>query len=504
MVTRTRWAVLVAAALLLTTVSLPASAATNAAPNRFVSGWVPYWMATTGGATVTNATASPLLSDVSLFGSSSGLTTLAGRAHAAGLPVFQTLFSASTAGFMTPSARDATVKAIVAGVVAGNYDGVDIDYEFVWSVTRADWPKIQAQWVPFIIALSTALHARGKLLSVTVPPVWNGGASGYTVYAQPQIAPYVDRLRLMVYDWSITNPGPIAPDFWVKSVIAYSTTTAKVPPKKLQLGVPAYGRHWTTKKVAAQTCPEGALKKVDSITMRETAALATSHNVKGTYSYGELMLAWDETVTGLSKLPPPYVPSPRAVTVDNVAVPPTGLVSAVRLGIPRKVTCTVRHTVYVPDANTITNSAKSALASGWSGITLWTLGYETPDIFDAAHLGGIVPQRATGSPTVKLDPVARTTTTVTVKGIAFHPHFDLPVTVRVSFLQGATALPGTTDVVANLSRADTRVPAAIGPLHGFERVVLIPAGADTVCVTQLAWGGAPTAATQCTTIPAAA
>ena len=32
--------------------------------------------------------------------------------------------------------------------------------------------------------------------------VWNGGGSGYTVYAQDQIADAVDRLRLMVYDFN--------------------------------------------------------------------------------------------------------------------------------------------------------------------------------------------------------------------------------------------------------------------------------------------------------------
>jgi len=497
--------VLVAAALLLTTVSLPASAATPAAPNRFVSGWVPYWMSTTGGATITGAAASPLLSEVSLFGSSSGLTALAGKAHAAGLPVFQTLFSSSTAGFMSDAARAATVKAIVDGAVVGGYDGVDIDYEFVWSVKRADWPKIQEPWRLFVIALSDALHARGKLLSVTVPPVWNGGASGYTVYAQPQIAPYVDRLRLMVYDWSISNPGPIAPDFWVKSVIAYSTTTAKVPPKKLQLGVPAYGRHWTTKKVSTQTCPAGALKAVDSITMRETAALRAAHSAVATRSFGEVTFGWDETVTGLSKLPPPYIPSPTAVTVDNTSAGAAGLVAAVRLGIPRKVTCTVRHTVSVPDANTITNSAKSALASGWSGITLWTLGYETPDLFDAQHLGGIAAQRTSGPPALTLAPVTRTTTTVTVVGTAHNPAFDLPVPVQITFLQAnSTPVGAATNALANGAVSMPIALTGIGPFHGFSRVANIPVGATSVCVTQLAWGGAPLAATRrCAAIPAA-
>ena len=507
MVERTRWAVLVAAALLLTTLGLPVSAArpdvaTLASPNRFVSGWVPYWQATSGGATVTGVASTPYMSDVSLFGSSAGLTNLVTTAHAAGLPVFQTLFSSSTAGFET-AAMPTTVKSIVDGVVAGKYDGVDIDYEFVWSVSRTTWDKITPKWVAFVQKLSSELHARGKLLSVTIPPTWNAGSAGYTVYAQPLIAPYVDRLRLMVYDWSITNPGPIAPDYWVKSVIAYSTVTAGVPPKKLQLGVPAYGRHWNTKKVSTQTCPDGALKATDSITMRETAALAAAHSAVPTRSFGEITFGWDETVTGLTRLPPVYTPVARGITVDNERAGNTGLAKPVRLGVPRTVTCTVRHTVYIPDATTITTNAKSALASGWSGITLWTFGYETPDVFDAAHLGSVATQRASGAPVVAFDSLVRTTTTVTVKGVAFRPQFDLPISVRIIFRQAGVAVGTATDSLANLDRADTRVPAAIGPFHNYERTAVIPTGADSVCVTQLAFGGTPVGAAICKPIPAA-
>ena len=64
---------------------------------------------------------------------------------------------------------------------------------------------------------------------------------------------------------------------------------------------------------------------------------------------------------------------------------------------------------------------------------MWTFGYETPDVYDAAHLGGIVPQRATGAPGMALDSVTRTTTTVTVKGATFNPQFDLPVPVQIGF-----------------------------------------------------------------------
>lgn len=495
---RTRWAALVAAALLLTIVSVPTSAATPTSPNRFVSGWIPYWQTTSGGAVISNASSSPLLSEVSLFGSTTKLDALVGTAHAAGLPVFQTLFSSSTAGFMTAAARTTTVKAIVDGAVAGKYDGVDIDYEFVWSVKKEDWGTITPQWVAFVKSLSTALHARGKLLSVTVPPVWDSGSRGYTVYAQPQIAPYVDRLRLMVYDWSITNPGPIAPNFWVKQVIEYSTAIAKVPPKKLQLGVPAYGRHWWTKQSASETCPDGALKPVDSITMRETSGLASLHGVTPVrHSSGELTFSWTERVTGSTKLPPPYVAPTTHVGTVRTAAAATGLKPAVRLGTTRTVTCTVKHVVFVPDATTVRTNAQTALTAGWSGIAVWAFGYETAALY--AQLNTIAPQRPNTAPAITLDAPTATAGKLRVTGTAIDGRFDLPVPVRITATRigTSTVIPHTT--VANVSRAG--LPASIGPFHGFAQTFTLTAGSYRVCASMLLWGGVagPPAAT-CPTV----
>ena len=69
-----------------------------------------------------------------------------------------------------------------------------------------------------------------------------GVVRGYPVYAPQQIGAVVDRLKLMVYDWSVGSPGPISPMSWVNLVIAYNDPI--VPNHKLQLGIPSYGRDW--------------------------------------------------------------------------------------------------------------------------------------------------------------------------------------------------------------------------------------------------------------------
>ena len=85
----------------------------------------------------------------------------------------------------------------------------------------------------------------------------------YRVYDWESIAPYVDTLRVMTYDWSTGTPGPLAPLHWVDDTLAYAASVG-VPPGKLQLGIPTYGKDWVrrrraparrTRSVSRDRCP---------------------------------------------------------------------------------------------------------------------------------------------------------------------------------------------------------------------------------------------------------
>ena len=57
-------------------------------------------------------------------------------------------------------------------------------------------------------------------------PVYDDGQtddSGYWVYDYASIAPYVDAISVMAYDYSVAEPGPIAPLPWVEELMAGST-----------------------------------------------------------------------------------------------------------------------------------------------------------------------------------------------------------------------------------------------------------------------------------------
>lgn len=136
-----------------------------------------------------------------------------------------------------PYIRARHVQNIVDEVLARNYDGIDIDYEGLPESLR---PAFSA----FIVELSEALDAHGKLLTIAVHAkdcdyCGLGGFQDWVVIGQ-----HVDQMRIMTYDyhWRGGGPGPVAPLYWVESVAAYARTV--VDPSKIFIGVPFYGYDW--------------------------------------------------------------------------------------------------------------------------------------------------------------------------------------------------------------------------------------------------------------------
>jgi spore germination protein YaaH len=378
-------------------------------PNRFVSGWVPYWNATDGRAGFMDPNATTMFNDVSPFffsaladgtvglvGSRTALDTTSHQAHIRGLHVLPSITDGSGTLVMAailadPASRAAHIANIVSLTTTyPDIDGVDLDYEgFAFSDGRASWPTTQAAWRAFISELATALHNSGKLLSVTIPPTWvaAGNVTGYPVYDQAFIGVYADRVRLMVYDWSVSSPGPISPITWLNQVVAYSNSALANYKSKLQLGIPAYGRNWGRKVNSSEVCPDGALS-TSSIELENMQALIDAHGATPARhpESGEMYFSYDVVATGYSTAaipPPPYVPPP-SVAPRVAPAAGSGLEPALRLTPPTtQLSCTVRHYVYYPDATAIQQHAQVALTNGWSGVVLWALGYETADVYAA-------------------------------------------------------------------------------------------------------------------------
>ena len=159
---------------------------------QFVGGWMPWWQSTADRAEelATIAAAAPLLNEVSpfwyaahganidLLGNGTTLDNTVASLRACGLKVMPSIVDGNGKGVMAgiladPAQRTNHVQQITNLAVGKGYDGIDLDYEvFAFTDGRASWPTTQPNWVAFVAELGASLHANGKLLSVTVPPVW--------------------------------------------------------------------------------------------------------------------------------------------------------------------------------------------------------------------------------------------------------------------------------------------------------------------------------------------
>ena len=159
-----------------------------------------------------------------------------------------------------PATRRQHVEALVEFVVAGDYDGIDVNYEqFAFADGRSSWSATRPNWVAFVTELTEELHALDRTVTVSIPPVYGPGrtrGAGFWVYDHGTIAEVVDRIRIMAYDFSVADAGPIAPlDFVQRSVDGALSVVDD--PSKLVLGIPVYGYNWPI-DVRDGPCPADA------------------------------------------------------------------------------------------------------------------------------------------------------------------------------------------------------------------------------------------------------
>ena len=248
-----------------------------------------------------------------------------------------------------PTSRTNIVQSIKALVLKYNYDGIDLDFEVFYTQDgRSTWPALKPNWIIFIKELSSVLHEQGKLLSVTTPPDFapETKRAGNSVYSWAEIGPYIDRLRIMAYDFSTVTPGPIGPLPWSEDAVKHAVT--QMPASKVFLGIPGYGRDWITK--VEGVCPKDFTSSVvvgakAAVVMREAAALAASNNAPITYNSTH---------------------AESTFTYRKTYVDPTNSASF----------CTASRTVWFPDEKSY--AARTNLVGKYrlGGIAVWTFGME--------------------------------------------------------------------------------------------------------------------------------
>ena len=253
-----------------------------------------------------------------------------------------------------PAARTQIVQAITNMVVTNNFDGVDLDFEgFAFVDSNKTWPKTAPLWTALVKELSASLHSQKKILSVSTPYVLDpkGTQRGYYVYAWAAIAPYIDRLRIMTYDYSVAKVGPIGPITWTERTVQYAVTV--MPASKVYVGIPGYGRDWVT--AVSGVCPANVASvikggaKAATFVMRDAQNLAASYGVTPTFDekFGEMTFSYQKVYNG--------------TTAGGLAT-----------------SCTASRTAWYQDAKSYALRAELVNKYRLGGLAAWTIGMEEP------------------------------------------------------------------------------------------------------------------------------
>lgn len=269
--------------------------------------------------------------------------------------------------------RRALAQKMTDWAVRSGVDGVDLDWEnFAFNDGSSTWATTKPRFVKTIRLLSKRLHAAGKRLSVTVPggyqPFKSGRPNpggGYWVYAWAEIAPLVDRLRLMAYDYSWNRPGPIGPHGWADRVTASAAAqVGAANRKKVYIGVHQYGKAWhvrdskdgyvTSGKCRANWRPSGG----NAIAMSPASAVSLAA------SYGQK----------------PRFDTQHKEWTFRYLKPETGTFVNSK-GVTKTRTCSVWKEVWYGDTGTAVGRGDLVKKHGIGGIAVWQLASTRSDFY---------------------------------------------------------------------------------------------------------------------------
>ena len=346
-----------------------------------IDAWAPYWALPDAQQSL--ATNGRMLREVSPFWySTHDATTISvdgnlapetaagfvSAARSAGTKVVPSIVDAMPAGGMAamladPTARSTHVAAIADLAATNGFDGIDIDYEqFAFADSKATWETTRPLWIDFITELGNRLHADGRTLTVSVPYIKDSrrtDTSGYWVYDYKGMAPHVDQIRIMAYDYSTGKAGPIAPLAFVRQAISAAKKTVG-DDSKLVLGIALYGYNWPVATVG--TCPADQEGKT-SVSQRNIDELLSKRTATPVF----------DPVTGESSF------TYQLEVTDGTA------------------TCTQTREVHYVDAEGARQRIDLARTERLGAVSLWALGFDAPATWQSIAQLARVPGSTTTS-----------------------------------------------------------------------------------------------------------
>ena len=138
------------------------------------------------------------------------------------------------------TAKDNLLTNLLAAVQAKDFEGVDIDFEYIR-------PEDRLPFADFVADVRNLLAPYGYHVSVALAPKTSDSQAGLLYEGKDYrlLGEAADSVLLMTYEWGYTYGPPmaVAPLNKVREVVEYAIT--RIAPSKIDLGIPNYGYDWT-------------------------------------------------------------------------------------------------------------------------------------------------------------------------------------------------------------------------------------------------------------------
>ncbi|ASN03550.1 LysM peptidoglycan-binding domain-containing protein [Virgibacillus necropolis] len=139
----------------------------------------------------------------------------------------------------SPELQETLITNILEKIRAKGYDGINIDFEYVY-------PEDRENYNDFLRRLVARFHPEGLIVSTALAPKDSADQEGLLYEAHDYAAhgEIVDFVVVMTYEWGWAGgrPWAIAPVNEVREVLDFAVTV--IPRDKIMMGVPLYGRDW--------------------------------------------------------------------------------------------------------------------------------------------------------------------------------------------------------------------------------------------------------------------
>lgn len=149
--------------------------------------------------------------------------------------------------FASPTARSRAAQSLIALVLEGQYDGIQVDIENIEARDAAAFEAFVAEIAAGVRGKGPALSVPGKGRFVTIAlPARTARYSSHVAFNYARLGALCDLVVVMAYDhgWAGGKPSPVAPLPWVREVVDYAVS--QMPRTKVLLGIPWYGYDWNT------------------------------------------------------------------------------------------------------------------------------------------------------------------------------------------------------------------------------------------------------------------